>query len=188
MLGGAVGGVTLKAVERALEDVRTLMQSAAAGYKIVGGLAVIHHGYPRFTEDIDVLVDAPAVVPLSAAAAAHGCTAVSRTRLRHDASGVTVDLLVAGDPMPRRPDLRYPPAATLEASPRDPNVAGLPALLELKLRAHRHQDVADVVGLLKVVDDARYVEVESRVAADLRVELANLRDDALAELAAERDA
>jgi hypothetical protein len=41
---------------------------------------------------------------------------------------------------------------------------------------------------LKVVDDARYVEVESRVAADLRVELANLRDDALAELAAERDA
>lgn len=99
-----------------------------------------------------------------------------------------IDLLVSGDPIPRAAGDVYPAASVVEASPRDPNIAALPALLELKLRAHRHQDVADVVGLLKLLDDAGYLDVESKVAAPLRSELAKLRDDALEELGAERDA
>ena len=183
-----MSGATLKPVEEALVDVRALMQQAATGYKIVGGLAVIHHGYPRFTEDIDVLVEPSALAAIDAAAAAHGCTVVSRTRLRHDASGVNVDLLVSGDPIPRRAGEAYPSAAALEASPRDSTIASLRALVELKLRARRHQALADVGGLLKLLDDAAYINLESRVVASLRAALTKLRDDALEELAAERGA
>jgi hypothetical protein len=58
--------------------------------------------------------------------------------------------------------------------------------LDLKLCAHRHQDVADIVALLKLIDDSAYVELESRIPAVRRSELANPRRDALEELTFER--
>jgi hypothetical protein len=40
-----------------------------------------------------------------------------------------------------------------------------------------------VVALLKRVDDGRYVELESQIARELRPKLAEMRRDALEELA-----
>jgi hypothetical protein len=170
----------LKPVDEALADVRALFDRAGGTYKIVGGLAVIHHGYARFTEDVDVLVEPSALPSIVAEASNHGCSIVSPTRLRHDASGVTIDLLIAGSAAPRAGV--YPSPAALEASDRDPAVVGLAALIQLKLAAHRHRDLADVVELLKLLDDARYIDLESKIPAASRPELARLRDDALEEM------
>ena len=170
-------------VDEALPAVRALFAEAGVPFRLVGGIAVVHHGYARMTEDIDVLVAAAGPAALDALLASHGFTRESRTRLRHVATGVRVDLLVAGDPGPRSGDAPYPDPSTVTPSPHDAAVAGLAPLLELKLRAHRHQDLADVVALLKRVDDGRYIELESQVARELRPKLAEMRRDALEELA-----
>ncbi len=85
--------------------------------------------------------------------------------------------------MPRAGSGLYPSPGALESSPRDSGVVGLAGLFGLKLRARRHQDLADVVALLKPLDEVRYTEVEARVDPELRPALADLRQDALDELA-----
>ena len=175
----------LPAVDVALGDVRRLLHAANVPFKLVGGVAVVHHGYARTTEDVDVLIDPGLGASLSPLLATHGFQQVSPTRLVHLPTGVRVDLLLAGAPLPRAGAGTYPAPGTLAASNRDPDVVGLPGLLELKLRSRRHRDDADVVELLKRLDEARYNEVEAAVQRDLRPQLATLRRDALDELTSE---
>jgi len=181
-LASAAARAPVKDVSAALDEVKALFRATGAPFKLVGGLAVVHHGYRRLTEDIDVLLDPAALPTLASLASQHGCSVVSRTRLRHDASGVDVDLLVAGDPLPRVQDGTYPALDQVQPSPRDSDFVALPSLVALKLRAHRHQDIADVVELLKLRSDAEYLELESQIPVALRPTLARLRDDALEEL------
>jgi len=172
-------------VDEALPAVRALLDAINEPYRIVGGVAVVHHGYVRTTVDIDVLVGPSALAAIAGVATSMGFSVESRARLRHQASGVRVDLLIAGDAMPRGGHV-YPDPATTEASNSDAAVVGLAALFDLKLCAHRHQDLADIVALLKLATDAAYLEVESRVPASRRAELAALRRDALEELSFEQ--
>jgi hypothetical protein len=176
----------LPPVDMALGAVRALLEDARVEFKFVGGLAVVHHGYARTTEDVDVLVESDGPARLRPSLASHGFEAVGEVRLRHIPTGVQVDLLVAGSPMPRAGSGPYPSPASLGASPRDPAVIGLSGLFGLKLRARRHQDLADIVALLKRLDEVRYTEVEAEVDRELRPALADLRRDALEELADER--
>lgn len=172
----------LPPVDSALDPVRKLFRDAGVAFKIVGGVAVVHHGYPRFTEDVDVLIESGASERLEAALDAHGFERMSAARLRHTATGVRVDLLVAGWPLPRASAGLYPSPQSLPGSARDPDVIALPGLLGLKLRARRHRDLADVVELLKRLDEAHYIETEALVDSALRADLAALRRDALEEL------
>lgn len=82
----------LPAAHAALPAVRRLMTDAGLSYRIVGGLAVIHHGYERLTTDIDVLLPTDAAERLDG----HGFERLSPHRLRHLATGVLVDTLTAG--------------------------------------------------------------------------------------------
>jgi hypothetical protein len=168
-------------VDLALPAARALFASLGRPYLIVGGIAVVHHGYLRTTEDIDVLIDAESLALLAERAAAHGFVVQSRTRLRHVASGVRVDLLVGGEPMPRPGSPRYPLPDRARSSPSDEAIADLALLCELKLHAHRHRDRADVVELLQRLNEGQYLETEAAVPPALRTELAMLRRDALEE-------
>ena len=174
----------LPPVDVVLQQVRDLLQAARVRFKIVGGVAVVHHGYARTTEDVDVVIEADGWTRLEPELASHGFERSSAGRLRHMATGVPVDVLVAGTPLPRAGAGVYPSPTALGASPRDPHVVDLAGLVELKLRARRHRDMADVVELVKRIDEARYIELESSVEKSLRPELAALRRDALEELAA----
>lgn len=172
----------LPAVDVALADLERLLVASGVGFKLVGGLAVVHHGYSRTTEDIDVLVEATGPTRLEPKLAAFGFERSGKQGLRHLATGVRVDLLIAGTPMPRTGSGTYPSPDELPASPRDQAVVGLPGLLELKLRSARHRDKADVVELLKRLDEGHYIEVEAAIARELRPALAALRRDAIEEL------
>ena len=84
--------------------------------------------------------------------------------------------------MPRPGDPPYPAVTDVGTSDDDAHVASLRGLVELKLLARRHQDYADVVALLKPLDEARYLVLESAVDATLRRPLAALWQDAQEEL------
>jgi hypothetical protein len=173
----------LPPVDMAFGAVRALLEDAGVAFKFVGGVAVVHHGYARTTEDVDVLLESDGPARLRASLASHGFEAIGELRLRHILTGVRVDLLVAGSPMPRAGSGAYPSPGALGASARDARIVGLPGLFGLKLRARRHQDLADIVALLKGLNEARYTEVEAEIDPTLRSALAELRRDALEELA-----
>ncbi len=177
---------TASSVDLALPATRSLFEEVGGAFKLVGGIAVVHHGYLRTTQDIDVLVESRALARVAALAPAHGFVVETRTRLRHIASGVAVDLLVAGEHVPRPGSAPFPEPGLVAGSPDDDRVVALGPLLELKLRAHRYQDLADVVALLKPMNEARYLELEAAMALELRRELADLRRDALEEEALRR--
>jgi hypothetical protein len=170
----------LPPVDVALGEVRRLLRDAGVAFRIVGGVAVVHHGYARTTEDVDVLVAAGAGPRVDGELTSHGFERTGAARLRHVATGVRVDVLVGGEPLPRGAGV-YPSPESLGASARDPEVVDLTGLVGLKLLARRHQDLADVVGLLKRLDEARYTALEAAVERALRPELARLRRDALEE-------
>ncbi|WP_394847494.1 hypothetical protein LZC95_08520 [Pendulispora brunnea] len=177
-------------VDVAYEALRPLLAELTSPYKLVGGLAVIHHGYERFTVAIDLLVSPDARRELTERAPAHGFAVVTPRRLRHEPTGVLVDLLVEGQPIPRGgAGVTFPSPGSVGESPGDATFVGLRGLLELKLHSRRNKDVADVTELLKKVDDGRYLVLESEMPRELRSELARLRNDALEELEwARRDA
>jgi hypothetical protein len=171
----------LPAVDGALAALRDLLAAERVEYVVVGGVAVVHHGYARTTRDVDVLLTSEAAERVAPALARHGFDRLCATRWRHRESGAEVDLLFSGDPIPPRARRRFPAPAAVARSSREPDIAGLAPLLELELAAGRHQDVADVVGLLQGLDEAAYLAVEAAVEVELRPRLAELRQDALEE-------
>jgi hypothetical protein len=171
----------LPPVDVALGEVHGLLRDAGVAFRIVGGVAVVHHGYERTTAAVDVLIPAGAGPRLDAELASHGFERTGAAGLRHVASGVRVDVLVGGEPLPRG-DGVYPSPESLGASARDPEVVDLSGLVGLKLLARRHRDLADVVELLKRLDEAQYTVLEGAVEPSVRPELALLRRDALEEL------
>ena len=170
-----------KPVDEVLPLVRALLAEAGVVYRFVGGVSVVHHGYVRTTQDIDVLVRPDAAAALDPLLEKHGFERVSPHKIRHVATGVPVDFLVAGETLPRPLAKPFPDPASTTVSTDDESVIGLAVLFELKLRAGRLRDQADVLELLKRVDDAHYIPLEAAVSAELRPTLARLRDDALEE-------
>lgn len=171
----------LPAVDSALVALRDLLASAGTAYVVVGGVAVVHHGYVRTTRDIDLIVEASDGSRLESILGGAGFERLRVNRWRHQASGVEVDLLFAGDPIPPAAKRRYPAPGAVARSPREGDIVDLPPLLELKLAAARHQDLADVVGLLGELDQVAYNNVEAAVEVSLRPQLAALRQDAMEE-------
>jgi hypothetical protein len=170
----------LPAVEVALADLRAMLARAGVQYALVGGLAVIHHGYVRTTKDIDVLLDrddATRILPLLDGA---DFEPSGQRRWRHRTTGVDVDLLFAGEPMPRE-QARYPHPADVGRSRRESDIVDLATLMNLKLQAGRHRDTADVVELLQDLDEGTYLGIEATLPPHLRPRLFQLRLDALEE-------
>lgn len=173
----------LPQVDQGLAALRRLLAEAGVPHALVGGVAVLHHGYVRATRDLDLLLARADLARLEPLLDRHGFERPAPNRLQHVASGVDVDLLFAGEPRPRPGAPPYPSPLELGRSAREPDVVDLPALFELKLTAARHQDLADIVALLKGLDESGYLAVESRLRPELRALLLRLRRDALDELA-----
>ncbi len=136
------------AVDEALPDLLAALRESGIPFKVVGGLAVIHHGYRRLTEDIDIIIDATErhrIDPFPDGSFRWE----RRNRLIHEPTDVRVDVLESGEALARRPDHVFPRPQDMAASPRDGEYVDLLPLVRLKLLAGRRQDEADVVALLK---------------------------------------
>jgi hypothetical protein len=143
----------------ALGELCSALDRRGIDYMIIGAVALLAHGYPRFTEDIDLVMTAEGLetfhrelVGLGYAPAFPG----ARKRLRATRDNVPVEVIVAGeypgDGKPKPISFPVPAEASVEID--GVRVVTLEKLIELKLASgmtapDRLKDLADVQELIK---------------------------------------
>jgi hypothetical protein len=129
-------------------------------YAVIGAVALLAHGYPRFTEDIDLVMTAEGLekfheelIGLGYAPAFPG----ARKRLKSTVDGVTIEVMTAGeypgDGKPKPVSMPEPIKASTEIN--GIRFVTLEKLIELKLASgmsapDRLKDLADVQELIKI--------------------------------------
>jgi len=137
---------------KALATLKALSRKEGIPLAIVGGMAAIHHGYERFTKDIDVVVRSGNLDVLTRVAPRYGIKVIWK-----DPEGWH-KLQCAGVPIAIVPEGRTPRkgAPTTIPGPEQLGVrvgagyAGIAGWMETKLGSYRVQDRADVVQVIKV--------------------------------------
>lgn len=129
-------------------------------YMIIGAVALMAHGYPRFTEDIDLVLTAEGLdvfhrelVGLGYVPASEG----ARKRLRATRGNVPVEIITSGDyPGDGRPKpVSFPVPVEASVEIDGARFVTLEKLIELKLASgmtapDRLKDLADVQELIKL--------------------------------------
>jgi len=129
-------------------------------YMVIGAVALLAHGYPRFTEDIDLVLTPEGLeafhrelVGLGYIPAFQG----AKKRLRSTRHGVTIEVMTTGeypgDGKPKPVSIPEPSTASTEID--GIQVVTFAKLIELKLASgmtapHRLKDLADVQELIKI--------------------------------------
>jgi hypothetical protein len=129
-------------------------------YVVMGAVALLAHGYPRFTEDIDLILTGEGLeafhrelIGLGYAPAFAG----ARKRLRSTRDKITIEVMTTGeypgDGKPKPVSMPEPSTAAVEID--GINFVTLEKLIELKLASgmtapDRLKDLADVQELIKI--------------------------------------
>ncbi|MDX1964529.1 MAG: nucleotidyl transferase AbiEii/AbiGii toxin family protein [Pirellulales bacterium] len=162
---------------------------------IVGGVAVIHHGYRRTTEDRDVLLlhrEAEALANHLMDAPNWERVEIRQYAFLYHPTGIHVDFLVSGHLMQLGRPYFFPGTHQIDVSGE---VAGIPViglqdLIWLKLVAGRMQDLADIMELCKRhlpnIDIARILQYLQKEDDDLREKLLDIINRVPIELAGEK--
>lgn len=149
-------GTLNKALARLSNDLET----HGIDYAVIGAAALLAHGYPRFTEDIDLVMTAEGLekfheelVGLGYAPAFPG----ARKRLRSTVDGVSIEVMTTGEyPGDGRPKpVSMPVPVDASTAIDGVRFVTLEKLIELKLASgisapHRLKDLADVQELIKI--------------------------------------
>lgn len=144
-------------VHQTLQELARRLDDAQVAYAIVGGMALVAHGYLRTTEDVDVLVSRDGLDAVHAALSGRGYVPPhgGSRNLRDTRTGVRVEFLVSGefpgDGKPKPVAFPTPEAASVEID--GIRYVSLPTLVELKLASGmtspaRLRDLADVQELI----------------------------------------
>lgn len=149
-------GTLNKTLERLSKD----LDERGIDYMVIGAVALLAHGYPRFTEDIDLVMTAEGLerfheelVGLGYAPAFQG----AKKRLRSTTDGVSIEVMTTGeypgDGRPKPVSMPTPADASTEID--GIRFVTLEKLIELKLASgisapHRLKDLADVQELVKI--------------------------------------
>jgi hypothetical protein len=143
------------------ETIRRLAQrldELGLDYAVVGGMALVEHGYRRTTEDIDLLMRPETLDVFRERLLGLGYVpafADARKTFRDSETGVRIEIVTTGDfPGDGKPkSVAFPdPSAVAVAGP-DFRYVTLPTLIDLKLASgtsapHRTRDLADVQDLI----------------------------------------
>jgi hypothetical protein len=138
-------------------------------YMVIDAVALMAHGYPRFTEDIDLVLTREGLETFHRELIGLGYLPAfdgARKRLRATNGNTPVEVIVAGDyPGDGRPKpVSFPVPATASVEIDGVRVVTLAKLIELKLASgmtapDRLKDLADVQELIKFRDlNADFVE------------------------------
>ena len=161
-------------------------------YMVIGAVALMAHGYPRFTEDIDLVLTPEGLqvfheklVGLGYLPAFEG----ARKRLRSTAEGITIEVITSGEyPGDGKPKpVRFPIPAEASVEIEGVRVVTLEKLIELKLASgmtapDRLKDLADVQELIKAVHlDAKFADRLNPYVRDQYLKLWNAVDSATQE-------
>jgi len=174
---------TLREIGRRLDDLRI-------PYAIVGGMALVAHGYTRTTVDVDILVTRAGLDAAHKALDGLGYVPpfAGSKNLRDTQTGVCIEFLVSGDyPGDGKPKpVAFPDPASAAVEIDGLRFVPLPTLIELKLASGmtnpgRLRDLADVQELIRVLKlpadfdqrlepyvRAKYGELWNAVSGDTR--------------------
>jgi hypothetical protein len=152
---------------------------------IVGGMAAIHHGYERFTKDIDIVISRGHLDPLIRVAPQYGIKVIWQDphgwhKLRF--GGVDIEVVPEGG-LPRKDAPTTVPGVKQLGVQGGARYANLEGWMETKLASDRQIDRADVVQVMKKTDAALLRKVRRRLAKVHRTYVH--RFDLLRELAEE---
>ena len=159
-------------VHQTMRRVAETLERVGIKYAIIGGMAVNAHHHERTTKDVDFLLSAEGLRTLRQLASNAGFDpSPGRPRRFVDRiTGVAFDVLVtgmfpgSGAPGP----IAYPNPADVSQSVDQFQVVNLPTLIQLKLAAHRYQDFADVVNLIRAnsLDEGLQLQLHPSVRDD----------------------
>jgi Nucleotidyl transferase AbiEii toxin, Type IV TA system len=162
------------------KDLIALLNKHKAKYLVIGGYAVSHHAQPRYTKDLDILIQPAPRNAAAVFAALSEFGAPLRTRIKHDAEPTTPTRKltakdfedkvawytmgippVAIDILPEIPGVTFAAAWRNRATQVVDDATGLTAhfisrddLIAAKLAAGRPRDLADVDELRKAANVA----------------------------------
>jgi hypothetical protein len=151
---------------KALATLKAVSRKEGISMAIVGGLAAIHHGYQRYTKDIDVVVDSGHLDILPRIAPQYGIKVIWKDPdgwHKLQCEGLPIDVIPEG----RKPRKDAPTAIP---TPRQLGVregagyAGIAGWMETKLGSYRVQDRADVVQVIKVTAPATVRRIRKHLA------------------------
>jgi Nucleotidyl transferase of unknown function (DUF2204) len=143
-----------------LAQVSSDLKQRGIDYMVIGAVALMAYGYPRFTEDIDLVLTSEGLeafhrelIGLGYVPAFQG----AKKRLRSTREGVSIEVIVAGEyPGDGKPKpVSFPVPATSSTEIDGVRIVTLEKLVELKLASgmtapDRLKDLADVQELIKV--------------------------------------
>jgi hypothetical protein len=143
--------------QSALEIARHF-EEAGIDYAIAGAVALGVHGFVRATEDVDVLVSREGLAQFKDQWLGRGYVDLrpGGKAVRDTIHNVKIDFLIAGDypgdGLPKQ--VRFPDPASSSIRGKEFRLLSLERLVEIKLAsgmtaAHRMQDLADVIQLIK---------------------------------------
>ncbi len=122
----------------------------------MGGLAAIHHGYQRFTKDIDIVVQSKDLDVLARVAPHYGIKVIWKDPdgwHKLQCEGVPIDVVPEGR-KPRKDAPTAIPTPELLGGREGADYAAIAGWVETKLGSYRVQDQADVVQVIKVTTPA----------------------------------
>jgi len=129
-------------------------------YMVIGAVALLAHGYPRFSEDIDLVMTAEGLEKFHAELVGLGYAPAfqgAKKKLRSTVDGVSIEVMTTGEyPGDGKPKpVSMPDPATASTRIDGINFVTLEKLIELKLASgisapHRLKDLADVQELIKI--------------------------------------
>ena len=147
-------------VQKALRKIASRLTELGIPYAIVGGMAAYHHGYRRFTEDVDLLVTRPGLKLIHEKLDGLGYLPpfLKSKNLRDVELGVKIEFLITGDyPGDGKPKpVAFPDPVSASDEVDGIRYLNLCSLIELKLASGmtavgRLRDLSDVVELIKVL-------------------------------------
>jgi hypothetical protein len=148
-------------VFRSLRRIVQHLQELKIPYAVVGGMALVAHGYDRTTTDVDILVTSQGLEQTHRALDGLGYVPPFKgsKHLRDTETSVRIEFLVAGQfPGDGKPKpVAFPQPAESSVELDGIKYLRLPTLIELKLasgmsNAGRLKDLADVQELIRVLN------------------------------------
>jgi len=147
-------------VNKTLERLASDLKEHDIDYAVMGAIALLAHGYPRFTEDIDLVMTREGLEKFHRELVGLGYAPAfpqAMKRLRATDEGISIDVMLTGeypgDGKPKPVAMPDPKTASVEIG--GVRFVTLEKLIELKLASgmtasDRLKDLADVQEMIKV--------------------------------------
>jgi len=146
-------------VQKAMYKIAKRLNDLHIDYAVVGGMALFHHGFRRFTEDVDILVNKQDVriIHDKLEGAGYRPPYANSKNLRDTEFGVRIEFLIAGEfPGDGKPKpVSFPSPADVSEIGEGVSYINLKSVVELKLASgmtniSRISDIGDVAKLIRI--------------------------------------